>query len=148
MKNIKILSLVMALALAMGLLAGCGNTASQPEETNSVASGSMANTPAEENDEIVHTTLNITYADGSTKEFALECKPGDTLATAMLNAELVSKEEAEAGFITVLDGVEANYDADKAWWQLLDGEGQSSMVGCGEIVLEEGESYSFVYTIG
>lgn len=144
MKNFKILSLVMALALAMGLLAGCGNSNTQPQAEN----GSSTTTGTVSEDEVVHSTLNITYKDGTTKAFALECKAGDTLATAMLNAELISAEEAEAGFITVLDGVATDFNKDQSWWQLLDEEGQPCMVGCGEILLEEGESYSFVYTVG
>lgn len=144
MKNLKILSLVMALALAMGLLAGCGNSSTQPQVEN----GSSTTTGMVPDDEVVHSTLHVTYKDGTTKEFALECNAGDTLATAMLNAELISAEEAEAGFVTVLDGVATDFNKDQSWWQLLDGEGLPCMVGCADILLEEGESYSFVYTVG
>lgn len=145
MKMNKIVSLILALALVIGVMTGCGTASSPASETDSNSTQSVASV-AEEN--VVHATLTVTGADGAAKDFALECKEGTTLAMAMLDAGLVSEAEAKAGFITIIDGEEAKWDPDQAFWKLLDSEGNMTEIGAGEIVLNEGDSYSFTYTVG
>ncbi len=140
MKMHKILSLMLALVMVCSVMAGCGEATSTAPESES---GAAQNTVDEK---VVHATLTVTGADGMEKEFALESKEGTTLAMAMLDAGLVSEAEAKAGFITIIDGEEAKWDPDKAFWKLLDGSGNMTQVGAGDIVLKENDSYSFVYT--
>ena len=142
MKMNKIVSLVLALALVVGVMAGCGAASGSAVEND-------ANSPQSAAQEaVVHATLTVTGADGNAKEVALECKEGTTLAMAMFDAGLISEDEAKAGFITIIDGEEAKWDPDQAFWQLLDSTGTMTQVGAGEIVLKEGDSYSFTYTAG
>lgn len=144
MKNIRILSLLAALMLALGL-AGCGAGSSAPASSAPAVSVPASSAAGEA---VVNAVFTVVYEDGTSKEFALQCAEGDTLAAALEKAGLISADEAAAGFVTVVDGVASKYDEDQSWWQLMDGSGQSSMKGIGDIVLAEGDSYSFVYTIG
>ncbi len=140
MKMNKIVSLFLALALVVGLMTGCGAASDSVSESNQDDAQSTAQ------EAVVHATLTVTGADGVAKEVALECEKGTTLAMAMFDAGLITEEDAKAGFITTIDGEEAKWDPDQAYWQLLDNTGNMSEIGAGEIVLEEGDSYSFTYT--
>ena len=144
MKHMKLLSLLLALAMAASLMVGCG-AASSETTTDDVPVVESDLSGAEE--AVVHSTLTVTYADGTEKEIALECQEGESLAKAMLTAGLISEEEAESGFITVIDGQEAKWEPDAAFWALTDSEGNMTSVGAGEIILAEGDSYGFTYTV-
>ena len=150
MKHMKLLSLLLALTMVLGLLAGCGAESTAPAESEDVAvteSADAAVTESQPAEGVVHSTLTVTYADGTAKDFALESKEGETLVQAMLAAGLVSEEEAASGFVTVIDGQEAKWEPDMAFWALLDAEGNMTEVGAGDIVLTEGDAYSFTYTV-
>ena len=62
--------------------------------------------------------------------------------------EIELDDEAKAGFVTTVDGVAADYNKDQAWWKLEDASGEMTATGIGDIQLKEGDSYSFVYTVG
>lgn len=123
-KQMKVVSLVLAMVLALSLLAGCG------AKTNTV-----------------HATLHVNGPEESV-DFALECEEGDTLTQAMLAKKLVSEAEAEAGFFTVINGWASNFEENGSWWSLTDAEGNMTEVGASEIVLKEGDEYSFTYVAG
>ena len=56
--------------------------------------------------------LRFRYADGTSEEFTLEAQAGQTLAEALQEAGLISAEEAEAGFVTEVNGVKADFNKD------------------------------------
>lgn len=122
-KQMRVVSLVLAMVLALSMLAGCG------------ASNK------------VHATLHVNGPEESV-DVALECEEGDTLTQAMLEKKLVSEEEAEAGFFTEINGWASHYEEDGSWWSLTDAEGNMTSVGASEIVLKEGDEYSFTYMTG
>ena len=144
MKNIRSLSLLIAMALAL-CLAGCGAASSTPASSAPAASASASSAADEA---VVNAVFTVVYEDGASKEFALQCAEGDTLAAALEKAGLISADEAASGFVTVVDGVASKFDEDQSWWQLMDGAGLPALKGICDIVLAEGDSYSFAYTIG
>ena len=159
MKNTKILSLALAAALAVGMLSGCGTAASSAAASSAAASSAAASSAAASSAAssaagsaasaaAVKVTFTVVGADGASKEYALDAVEGETLADALSAAGLISADEAAAGFVTTVDGVAADYNKDQSWWKMVDGKGEMTANGIGDIQLKEGDSYSFVYTIG
>jgi maltose-binding protein MalE len=161
-RNEKRLALLAAAAvLAATLLAGCGaasstasSAAASEEAVSSAVASEEAVSSSEGSDQVsaataetVETTFTVTYADGSTEDFALDVADGTTLADALADAGLISAEEAAAGFVTEVNGVLADWNADQAWWCLTDGDGEMTAVGVADIQLHEGDRYAFTYTV-
>ena len=77
----------------------------------------------------------------------------ENLADALLDeklveANLVSGSESEWGLmIDTVDGLKADFAANKSWWALYDGD-KMSEVGASSLQLKDGGVYKFVYTIG
>lgn len=68
------------------------------------------------------------------------------LADAMAEFDLVSGEESEYGlYIKEINGIVADYDADKAYWALYQGD-EYSMAGADSVKVTNGSTYTFVYT--
>lgn len=137
-----------AAALAAALLTGCGGAASSQADASSAASStsaavSQSASPAAEAIEVVFT---VNYADGTSEEFPLEAQAGDTLASALEAAGLISAEEAEAGFVTEVNGVKADFNKDQSWWRLTDASGEATTKGVADIRLQDGDAYAFTYT--
>ena len=153
----KILSVVISAALAAGLLAGCGaasstassaaasSVAASSEAVSSVAASSEAASGQAEEGK-VKAEFTVTNAEGESQTFALEVTDGEKLSDALVEAGLISQEEADAGFVTTVNGETADWDKDKAWWCLNDASGEMTSVGVADIELHDGDSYAFVYT--
>ena len=76
----------------------------------------------------------------------LEVTDGEKLSNALAEAGVISQDEADAGFVTTVNGVTADYNADGAWWCLTDATGEMTTVGVADIELHDGDSYAFTYT--
>ena len=122
-KKTRVFGLVMALVFALSMLAGCGSSK-------------------------VHATLTVKGPEEAVDVYELEVEPETTLMDAMLEKGLVTEEEAAEGFFTSVNGVVADFEADGAWWSVLDANGEMTSVGAGEIVLAEGDAYTIAYTVG
>lgn len=153
----KILSVVISTALAAGLLAGCGaasstassqaassTTVSSVAASSEAAGSEAASSQAEEGK--VKAEFTVTNAEGESQTFTLEVTNGEKLGDALVEAGLISQEEADAGFVTTVNGETADWDKDKAWWCLNDASGEMTSVGVADIELHDGDSYAFVYT--
>ena len=153
----KILSVVISTALAAGLLAGCGAasstassqaassaTVSSAAASSEAAGSEAASSQAEEGE--VKAEFTVTNAEGESQTFTLEVTDGEKLGDALVEAGLISQEEADAGFVTTVNGETADWDKDKAWWCLNDASGEMTSVGVADIELHDGDSYAFVYT--
>ena len=90
--------------------------------------------------------FTVTSADGESQTFTLEVTDGEKLSDALVEAGLISEEEAAAGFVTTVNGETADWDKDQAWWCLTDATGEMTTVGVADIALHDGDSYAFVYT--
>ena len=136
LKNICIA--VVALALAAGMTA-CGGSASTAASSSEAASGQTE-------DAKVKAEFTVTGADGESQTFTLEVTDGEKLSDALVEAGLISEEEAAAGFVTTVNGETADWDKDQAWWCLTDATGEMTTVGVADITLHDGDSYAFTYT--
>ena len=136
--------------LTVCLLAGCGASASSTASSaassvaSSVAASEVASSAASKAQATVEFT--VTAADGSVSSVLLNVTDGEKLSTAL--AGIISQEEAEAGFVTTVNGETADYDKDQAWWCLTDAAGEMTTVGVADIELHDGDSYAFTYTKG
>lgn len=159
----KLTSLMLALMLALALLTGCGSNTQEtveaiaapevtaaPEATETPDAAEATAAPEEEaqDEKTITVTFSVTDAEGNVTPFELTAQEGATLADALLDAGLISQEEHDAGFVTVVNGIEANWDDGQAWWCLVDGQGEMTSVGISEITLAQGDAYGFVYTQG
>lgn len=146
-----------AAALAAALFTGCGGaSAAASSESAAASSGSESTAPsaaassesASESaaEDQIQVLFTVNYADGTSEEFQLEAQAGETLASALAAAGLISAEEAEAGFVTEVNGVLADFSKDQSWWCLTDASGESTTVGVGDIRLQDGDAYAFTYT--
>lgn len=147
-----------AAALAAALFTGCGgasgaassesastapSAAASSESASAASSESGSESAAEDQIQVLFT---VNYADGTSEEFQLEAQAGETLASALAAAGLISAEEAEAGFVTEVNGVLADFSKDQSWWCLTDASGEATTVGVGDIRLQDGDAYAFTYT--
>ena len=159
----KLISVIASLALAACLLAACGNSASSAasenvsseavssevvssEAVSSEAVSSEAVSGEESSEAAAEATFTVVDADGNSTEIALSITEGEKLSDALVAAGVISKEEAAAGFVTTVNGVTADYNADGAWWCLTDAAGEMTTVGVADIELHDGDSYAFTYT--
>ena len=159
----KLISVIASLALAACLLAACGNSASSAasesvsseavssevvssEAVSSEAASSEAVSGEESSEAAAEATFTVVDADGNATEIALSITEGEKLSDALVAAGVISKEEAAAGFVTTVNGVTADYNADGAWWCLTDAAGEMTTVGVADIELHDGDSYAFTYT--
>lgn len=147
-------ALALSAALSLTLLAGCGSASSAPSSTAAASSSTVAasseaaESAASTEEEKIKAVFTVNYEDGTSENVDLEVADGTLLSDALRDAGVISAEEAEAGFVTVVNGVTADWDANGAWWCLTDAEGEMTSVGVGEIALHDGDSYAFTYTVG
>lgn len=150
----KISALILTLALSAALLAGCGASASSVASSEAasevvseaVSEESTSTAEAADSAAAIQFTLTVTGANGESTELTLDATDGEKLSDALAEAGVISAEEAAAGFVTVVNGEEANYDADGSWWCLTDAAGEMTAVGVADIELHDGDSYAFTYT--
>ena len=148
----KFAALTLSAVLSVCLLAGCGASASSTassavsDAASSVASSEVASSAAAETQATVEFT--VTAADGSVSSVLLNMTDGEKLSTALAKAGIISQEEADAGFVTTVNGETADYNKDQAWWCLTDAAGEMTTVGVADIELHDGDSYAFTYTKG
>ena len=154
----KISALILTLALSAALLAGCGASASSVASSvasseaasevvsEAVSEESTSTAEAADSAAAIQFTFTVTGANGESTELTLDATDGEKLSDALAEAGVISAEEAAAGFVTVVNGEEANYDADGSWWCLTNAAGEMTAVGVADIELHDGDSYAFTYT--
>ena len=142
----KFLAVVISAALAAGLLAGCGAASSTASSAASSEAASPEAASGQAEDAKVKAEFTVTGADGESQTFTLEVTDGEKLSDALVEADLISEEEAAAGFVTTVNGETADWDKDQAWWCLTDATGEMTTVGVADIALHDGDSYAFTYT--
>ena len=150
----KLISVIASLALAACLLAACGNSASSAASesvsseavSSEVVSSEAVSSEAASSEAAAEATFTVVDADGNSTEIALSITESEKLSDALVAAGVISKEEAAAGFVTTVNGVTADYNADGAWWCLTDAAGEMTTVGVADIELHNGDSYAFTYT--
>lgn len=89
-------------------------------------------------------TVTIVYEDKTQKEIEISTN-AETLGAALLEEELISEEEYNAGFYSTIDGVRADYSLDKAWWQFSQ-DGVMATVGANELPIADGDNFEIIHT--
>ena len=159
----KLISAIASLTLAACLLAACGSSASSAASesasseavssevvsseaaSSEAASSDVASSEAVSGEESSEAAAEATFTVVDA-EIALSITEGEKLSDALAAADVISEEEAAAGFVTTVNGITADYNADGAWWCLTDAAGEMTTVGVADIELHNGDSYAFTYT--
>ena len=151
----KLTTLILTLALSAAMLAGCGASASTAASSEAASSEVVSEAVSEEaastaeaadSAAAIQFTFTVTGEDGGSTVLTLDAADGEKLSDALAAAGVISQDEAAAGFVTTVNGVTADYNADGAWWCLTDGDGEMTSVGVADIELHDGDSYAFTYT--
>jgi len=92
-------------------------------------------------------TVEVVHGDGSKKAFTYHTD--EELLGPVLQAEgLVEGDMGEFGlYIKVVDGEEADFDTDGAYWAFYQGEEYAAQ-GVDTTPIQDGDSFSLVYTVG
>ena len=90
-------------------------------------------------------TFVVIKEDKSEKSFTLHTDAA-YLADALVEVGVLSAKE-DSGMYTVIDGIEAKWDPDKAWWCITK-NGEMCSVGMNEQVIADGDHFEATYTIG
>ncbi len=91
-------------------------------------------------------TFTVVYPDGEKKPYEIQTD-ALYLADALLEEKLITDAEYKAGFYTIIDGVEAVWANDSAWWCVTK-DGVMTTVGMNELAIEDGDSFEATYTKG
>ncbi len=161
--NYRILSLLTALMLSLSPLTGCGSDAeanasqsSGSADASVVTEDASASAAAEESAaqaegsdaeaETKHITLTVTYEDGSSDSYEIDTE-ADYLKDAIDTTVELGGEESDYGFyITSVNGVEADYDADGAYWAIYVNDEYGSY-GVDSQPVTDGDSFALVYEV-
>ena len=130
MKNQKLVLAVAALVLVVGLLAGL-YLATRPQTSQGAKTF----------------TVTVVHGDGSSKDFTYHTD--EEYVGAVLQAEgLIEGEMGDFGlYIHSVDGEQAVYDVDGAYWAFYQGE-EYAMQGIDLTPINDGDHFQLVYTIG
>lgn len=151
----KLTTLILTLTLSAAMLAGCGVSASTAASSEAASSEVVSEAVSEEaastaeaadSAAAIQFTFTVTGEDGGSTVLTLDAADGEKLSDALAAAGVISEDEAAAGFVTTVNGVTADYNADGAWWCLTDGDGEMTSVGVADIELHDGDHYAFTYT--
>jgi hypothetical protein len=92
-------------------------------------------------------TVEVVHGDGSTAQFTYETSE-EYLAQGRLTEELIAGSDSAYGlYVETVDGETADYSADSSyWWISVNGE--DATVGVDSIPVQDGDTYTFTYTVG
>ena len=154
MKNrtLKILSLLLALIIVAAMatfMTSCGKeetaepatTEAAPVDTAAPADTGAVDVPTGEKE----ITVDVVDDKGGVTPFTLNTS-AENLEDALVEANLVEGTESEYGlYITTVNGITADYDADGSWWAIQK-DGEMLMTGARDTVIADGDHYELVYT--
>lgn len=89
-------------------------------------------------------TVTISHKDGTDKTYSWQTN-AETLADAMNEKGLLG-ENVDGMYLTV-DGETTDYSVDQSWW-CLNVNGTMAMEGANTIIINDGDDFHWVYTIG
>ncbi len=92
-------------------------------------------------------TVEVVHGDGSSKAFTYHTD-AEYLGEVLLAEGLIAGDEGEFGlYITRVDGEDAIYEENNAYWALYEGE-DYAMQGIDQTPIADGDTFSLVYTVG
>lgn len=89
-------------------------------------------------------TVTISHKDGTDKTYTWQTN-AKTLAEAMNEKGLLG--ENVDGMYYTIDGETTDYSVDQSWW-CLNVNGEMAMEGANTILINNGDDFHWVYTIG
>lgn len=93
-------------------------------------------------------SIEVTVISSDSKEKEYEIKTdAEYLGEALFENGLVTKEEFDTGYYTVVDGIKADYEKDSSWWCVTK-DGKMTTTGMNEQVIADGDEFEITYTIG
>ncbi len=91
-------------------------------------------------------TLTVIGPDGTATDHTIT-SDADNLGDALLEEGIVEGDMGDYGlYITTVDGVTADYDADGAYWSFYIGE-EYAMTGVSATPIAEGDTFKLVYEV-
>jgi len=91
--------------------------------------------------------VEVIHKDGTEKKFEYQTDL-EYLGELLLEEGLISGTTGAYGlFVKTVDGETADYAEDQGWWR-LDCNGEQAQTGADSMVLQDGDVYTWVYTIG
>lgn len=128
MKNKNILIAVVALVAVVGVLLGVYFATREK--------------PVEGAKEI---TVTVVHSDGTEKDFVYRTD-AEYLGEVLVSEGLVRNDQGAYGlYIQVVDGEQAIYEIDNAYWSLYIGE-EMATTGADQTVIHDGDTFKLVYT--
>ena len=92
-------------------------------------------------------TVEVVHKDTSSRSFTFWTDE-EYLGAALMDEGLVLGEPGPYGlYIQWVDGESADYDVDKSYWALFEGEEYATQ-SADQTVIEDGDHFRLVYTIG
>ena len=92
-------------------------------------------------------TVEVVHGDGSSKTFTYHTD-AEYLGQVLLAEGLIEGDEGQFGlYITRVDGGDAIYEEDNAYWALYEGEEYAAQ-GIDQTPIADGDTFSLVYTVG
>lgn len=128
-----VLTLLLVIALALGLSACGKDTSAKPSDGSSAAC---------ETDKKISVTVEIVDDKGEKTVLSLETRK-TTLADALVEEGII--EYAADGLYTTVNGITADYSKDGAWWCVTKG-GVMTTEGMNTLKLSDGDSFEITYT--
>lgn len=94
-----------------------------------------------------HITVEVVHKDESTKTFTYDTD-AEYLAEVLVDKGLIQGDESEFGlYVKTVDGETADYDADQSWWALSI-NGEFAQTGADSTPVNDGDAYTWTYTVG
>lgn len=93
-------------------------------------------------------TLTLTVEAGDKSVVLTVKSDAATVGEALIAHDIIKGDESAYGlYVKEVNGIKADYDADKAYWS-FNKDGQYVMTGVDTTELNDGDKYEFVYTKG
>ena len=126
----KMIALLLALVLALSMVA-C--TAAKQEQQNT------------DGNTLKKFTVTVVHSDGTSKDFSYETEE-EFVGPVLQKAGLIEGNMGQYGLeISKVDGEQAIYNEDKAYWAVYEGE-EYAMQGIDTTPVVDGKVYKLVYT--
>jgi len=92
-------------------------------------------------------SVEVVHKDASSKTFTYKTDE-EYLGTVLLEEGLVKGDVGQYGlYITEVDGEVADYNVDKGYWALYEGD-EYAVQGADTTPIEDGDRFKLVYTVG
>lgn len=129
MENKKLIVAVVAIVAVIALMVGI-YFATRPETSE----GSKA------------ITVTVVHKDGSEKVFEYKTD-AEFLGEVLYGEGLIKAEGVDEGMFNIVDGEKADWNTDKSYWSLYEGEEYATQ-GVDTTPIEDGDTFKLVYTLG